>query len=258
LSSVSRSIRFMCNSLRLQDLTRRDIDHYVSHKMHSSTSFKSLFAKEPQAASALIQEVVYKADGVFLWVKIVVKSLLNGIRNRDGLQDLHQRLDLLPKELEPLYTHLLSLIESIYYEWASKAFQLVRAVRNHRNYLSAPGEVAQPLSILQLYLAINQELNFHNLPRHNSQPLSSCYEDTQIQLTARCGGFLEVHTYKSELVGAYTGIRYLHRTAKDFIEESGNIWDRFLGYTARTPFNAATSMLHSNVLLLAQRSRDEG
>jgi hypothetical protein len=72
-----------CRGLRLQDLTYRNIEYFVRHKMHCSSTFEALSTREPEAASALIENVVQKADGVFLWVKIVVKSLINGMRNRD-------------------------------------------------------------------------------------------------------------------------------------------------------------------------------
>jgi len=78
---------------------------------------------------AFIHEIVEKADGVFLWVVLVVRSLLNGIRNRDDVLVLQQRLRRIPRELEPLYNHLLSLIEPIYLPWASRTFQILRTVQ---------------------------------------------------------------------------------------------------------------------------------
>jgi hypothetical protein len=242
-----------CSSLRLQDLTRGDIEYYVSDRMQSSSAFQSLVAREPEAASGLIQEVVQKADGVFLWVRIVVTSLMNGIRNRDGLQDLQKRLQLLPKELEPLYEHLLSLIEPVYLEWASKAFQLARAVRKHHNYMNGSGETTGPLRVLELYLALAEGMSVEEIPTFNSQALIACCKDIEIQLTARCGGFLEVWARGPHWIT--TEVQYLHRTARDFIERS-DIWNRFLEHTKNTSFNPAVSMLKSCVLLLALQRRD--
>jgi hypothetical protein len=65
-----------------------------------------------------MQEVVEKAEGVFLWVRIVVDSLLRGIRNLDNMLVLLGRLNLLPRELEPLYEYLMSQIEPVYLVWA--------------------------------------------------------------------------------------------------------------------------------------------
>jgi hypothetical protein len=113
--------------LRLQNLTHHDITHHVSDKFERNNEYRQLAHREPDMARNLVHEVIYKADGVFLWVKLVVSSLLNGIRNRDEMSDLWERLRLLPGELKPLYVRLLELIEPIYLPWVSKAFQIIRA-----------------------------------------------------------------------------------------------------------------------------------
>ncbi|KAE9366774.1 hypothetical protein N431DRAFT_471808 [Stipitochalara longipes BDJ] len=210
-----------CPSLRLQDSTYGDIQHYVSHKMHKNSAFKRLFEKDPNSAGALIEEVVEKAKGVFLWVEIVVKSLLNGIRNRDEPKDLRARLRLLPRELEPLYEHLLGLIEPVYLEWASKSFQLVRSARIYQEYLCQEGgERRQPFNLLDLYLSIKEDIDIKDLPDYKSDELQ---------------------------------IRYLHRTARDFVEKP-DVWKRILSYTTDTSFNPAAYLLVGSVRLLALKS----
>jgi hypothetical protein len=52
---------------------------------------------------ALVEEIVEKANEVFLWVKLVVQSLLAGLGNRDSITDLQRRLRELPSDLEKLY-----------------------------------------------------------------------------------------------------------------------------------------------------------
>lgn len=47
----------------------------------------------------LIGKVVTKASGVFLWVALVVASLISGMNYGDRVLDLQKRLDLLPSEL---------------------------------------------------------------------------------------------------------------------------------------------------------------
>jgi hypothetical protein len=118
-----------CPNLRLQNLTFKDIERYVMGKLSHNDAFLKLSTEEPEAAPVLTQEIVEKADGVFLWVNIVVRSLLGGIRNRDELSDLWARLRSMPRELEPLYSHLLGLIELLYLPWVSKTLQILR--NNH-------------------------------------------------------------------------------------------------------------------------------
>jgi hypothetical protein len=54
-------------SLRLQDLTYNDIRTYVEDRLFKDESMQYLFDREPVQARELVEEIVRKADGVFLW-----------------------------------------------------------------------------------------------------------------------------------------------------------------------------------------------
>jgi hypothetical protein len=125
--------------------------------------FQRLARKEPDDAPALVQEIVDKADGVFLWVKLVVRSLLNGIRNTDQKSHLWERLRLLPRELESLYNRLLDLIEPLYWPWVSKAF---RILWNNRDLGESPfrrtsvaNSGVERLTVAAFSLAINPDFD---------------------------------------------------------------------------------------------------
>lgn len=110
--------------LRLQDLTCLDIEAYVLDELQGHPRMRLLKEAEPEHASELVNEVVTKASGVFLWVALVVKSLLNGLRNRDGIDDLRRRLADLLSDISALYTHMVSHIEPLYQEQAARTFQI--------------------------------------------------------------------------------------------------------------------------------------
>lgn len=59
--------------LKLQDLTRDDIETYVTEEFANDRRMLVLSEESPTAASHLVAAVVRKADGVFLWVKLVVR-----------------------------------------------------------------------------------------------------------------------------------------------------------------------------------------
>ena len=113
-----------CPKLNLQDLTHNDIKNYVREKLLSSERFTILEAADPHAADQVSRTVVNKANGVFLWVQILTRSLLDGLRNRDDISDLQARLDLLPTKLSELYQHMLDRIDLIYITRASQIFQV--------------------------------------------------------------------------------------------------------------------------------------
>jgi hypothetical protein len=241
-----------CPSLRLQDFTFSDIKRFVSEKFNQTESFQRLADQEPADALALINETVQRADGVFLWVQIVVRSLLAGIRNRDSLPELLGRLRGLPREIEPLYQHILDLIEPSYLQWASKAFQIVRlAHRLADNPFNLDSAVAisdsvQPLTIGRFYFTMSQDVTVDTLLNLQPEKLDKMCEDIEIQLTARCGGLLETGSRKRR---ANATITWLHRTARDFIEQNP-YGSNVLGSSLKTDFNPNIWMMKSTMLEL--------
>jgi len=80
--------------------------------------------REPEYAENLLREISGKAQGVFLWVHLVVSSLLSGLANGDRMRDLQRRLDDLPPRLEDLFEKILYGLEQSYLTHASQLFQL--------------------------------------------------------------------------------------------------------------------------------------
>jgi hypothetical protein len=156
-----------CPNLRLQNLTCKDIKQYVAGKLRGNNAFQRLSRREPEAALALIQEIVEKADWVFLWVKLVVQSLLNGIRNGDELSDLWERLRLMPREHEPLYNCFLDLIEPRYLLWVSKTLQILQNNPNLGSdpfgYSSSARRGVEHLTVQAFLFAIRGDLDFASI-----------------------------------------------------------------------------------------------
>ncbi|RYO78237.1 hypothetical protein DL766_010012 [Monosporascus sp. MC13-8B] len=114
-------------SLRVEDLRVRDIEVFASDKLAEDVMFARLQKHGPINARALIKEVAEKSSGVFLWVSLVVKSLLEGLQDDDTVDDLLARLQLIPRDLEALYQKILGDLDPGYFEQASQIFQTVRA-----------------------------------------------------------------------------------------------------------------------------------
>ena len=181
-----------CPGLRLQDLTRKDIELYVQVILAASPAYQRLAKRDPTSTSVFVDKAVEKADGVLLWVVLVVRSLLNGIRNRDSIPDLLNRLRGLPRELEPLYDHLLERIEPGFYPWASKVFQIMKfSERRHAVLQGHSTEGPEPVSILALCLAMDDGLELEAVQKWTLLQVNGICEDTAFQLTATCAGLLE-------------------------------------------------------------------
>ncbi|KAH8790555.1 hypothetical protein F5882DRAFT_353638 [Hyaloscypha sp. PMI_1271] len=233
--------------LRLQDLTFSDIKQYINDRLGKNHRMKELQRDEPREAPTLVEEIIRLANGVFLWVQLVVTSLLEGLRNLDHISDLQQRLRLLPPTLEELFKHILDRIDPLYFQQASRIFQIVRSsqrptttVFQGRNFTGLELSFAEErdrISVLQAETHLKSQSD-----------LASRRAMVAIWLKTRCGGLLENHEDHNQL-RPNDRLAYIHRTARDFLEIP-EIWDILLKKTANTAFNASLSLVQSAVLFL--------
>ncbi len=248
---------FQTNSgLRLQDLTTGDIRRYVHHKLTEDERIQQLAVEEPLERAYFIKEISEKAHGVFLWVKLVVRSLLDGLGNHDRIQDLKARLELLPADLQELYRHMLMRIEPLYLQKASEVFQLIRTAQQVHDLHRKDGQRTTSVTVLQLSFAISKPSeNAADTGRWSTESLTSQCDTMRSRLQTWCAGLLEVPDFiwnRVDPTDPSTALRtkviwevaYLHRTARDFLETE-SIWTALLEYTANTSFEPYSWLLRS-------------
>lgn len=199
-----------------------------------------LAAWEKEFAPQLAHAIVDRAEGVLLWVQIVVRLLLKGINNHDTIPQLWLRLRSFPTELHGLYKTILLQIEPIYLDWASRAFQLMLATphfssisfkrgmaESSADILGEEGKGMEecPLTLIVFSFALDEVEKLDCGKIRTISYLSSRLRDTQIHLTARCAGLLEVRNLNdtTDPRAPFQLIRWMHRTARDFVCES-KIW----------------------------------
>ena len=231
-------------NLRLQDLTNIDIRRYVNETLNTNSRYQQLTVDEPLAAPELEREIISKADGVFLWVRLVVKSLLDGLGNRDDIDDLQRRLEILPRDLEGLYHHMLSRIDPLYMVKAARMFQVVESA-------------LEPLNIFAFALTddtyAEKSVNLPICSWTKAEQAKIC-QTMEDWMKIRCAGLLEVSAYNgpSHLNYARSSlgkVQYLHRTVKDFLEKQ-DVRKMILSHTEPTDFDPCLSLLRSYILLL--------
>lgn len=234
-------------SLRLQDLTYDDIHFYVEDKLGRHPNMERLKSRSPTAAILLVSEICSKASGVFLWVKLVVRSLLQGFCNHDRISDLRRRLEELPTDLAKLYEHMLESMIPLYRQQASQLFQIVMA------HLDADTE--QPLTLLQLSYAEEDPTEAITIPMHHPEQKEEDFrcDEIEMHLRSRCCGLIEVqdrHTSEQRSsLSTIPCVGFLHRTVVEFLRLDSN-WTGIVNLTNGTSFNPMISLLSSCLYLL--------
>ncbi|KAF8862899.1 hypothetical protein BDZ45DRAFT_767708 [Acephala macrosclerotiorum] len=211
----------------------------------SKSSLVHLRRLDPKNADALAAEIVSKASGVFLWVVLAVKSLLDGLMNRDRVSDLQKRLQLLPSDLEELYKHMLFRhISPFYYEQSAQILRIFRTATVLDERLSR-----EALELITLVFADEEDeslaLTAKVRPLMDEELLLRCNETTD-RLKSRCAGLLEVSGKTSDPLDLK--VNYLHRTVQDFLKKP-DIWDLVMA-RAGTAFDPDECLIKSYILQL--------
>ncbi len=195
-------------SMMLQDLTYADIKHYIRSNLQGNEGFEQLLKREPQFANQLIENIVSKASGVFLWVNLVVASLLTGMTYGDRTSDLQRRLDLLPPDLEALYEKILKSLDPFYLEHAAQLFKFIE-------------ESKDPPSLILLSYADEEDTESaitRPIEPASQEDFSLRADTMRRRLNSRCKGFLEVERKSNDPELSNEGtVQYLHRTVKDYL-----------------------------------------
>jgi hypothetical protein len=196
--------------LALEDLTRTDIEIYVRNKFKENVRFKHVMSNpDRDRYQELIQEIVEKAEGVFLWVFLVVRSLLSGLTNADKISDLQRRLRLLPPTLEAYFRHMIDSVEDIYQEQTAQTFQVAL-------------EAVEPLSLIT-YSYLDEDdpdCGIHaEIQPLTVEEVQSRQEDMRRRIDGRCKGLLEIPRYTSSPLHPFFRFKvtFLHRTVRDFL-----------------------------------------
>jgi hypothetical protein len=189
--------------LRMQDLTAADMALFVEGKLEGNRGFSELKKIFPTEATQLVKNVVTKAEGIFLWVSIVVQSLLAALTEGDGLSDLCTIVDQLPSDIALLYDAIWTQIGSRNMVASAKLLAIFKVAQWSLDYIT-------------LWLADERQSLDFNIRTLSTEGRASVREIMKRRLDSRTRGILEI---------SFSGnIDFLHRTARDWILQP-RIWE---------------------------------
>jgi hypothetical protein len=228
--------------LRIQDLTRGDLWTYAEGRLQFPTLY--LADQYEYARHEIIRELVEKAEGVFLWLCLAVKSLNAGLDNEDHLEEVSLRAGRLPPDLARLYMDMWTRFNedhAVYRQSAALYLKLVIASLRIPWYegKARPLFLTQSnLTVLEMAIATASPEFRPELSIPNAEKLVESCNDTIRLVQTRCAGLLEVIVQSKPILsvteqplrhgfskvtpfgnGSQT-IRFIHRTAFDFLTDT--------------------------------------
>lgn len=215
--------------LRMQDITSNDTLLFVRGSLGENRGFieqRNIYGKE---VDWLVDEIVDKSNGVFLWAHLVTRSLLQAFSEGYGLPKLKAILEEFPERLDGLYSKIWSQVEERKSNFA-RLMALKREADGHLHYLN-------------LWLADDPHgFDMSNLATPRLEAIRS---QVMRRLDRNTRGILELSRRDN--------VEYLHRTASDWADRR-EIWDNIRAHL-HPQFDACLSLLHAEVLL-CQRECD--
>ncbi|KAI2615423.1 hypothetical protein GGR54DRAFT_299623 [Hypoxylon sp. NC1633] len=246
-----------CPLLRIHNLTSNDIEHYATERLENHLQMQSLLRKDPANARQLIHSITSMSSGVFLWVRLVVDSLLRGLTNCDSIRDLQERLEGLPSDLQDLYRVMLTRVEPTYRSQTCKLLQLVD--HGTLNGMS--------LSALGLWFAdqADHDMVFRTeIKPIDDEELNDRVKEMESRATSRCLGLVELQrvrfarkvrsaryrrdVYDLSILSSRLQVDFIHRTVREFLK--GDTWKQFLTSFGIQYFNPSLSLLLSAILVI--------
>ncbi|UPK96007.1 hypothetical protein LCI18_006942 [Fusarium solani-melongenae] len=178
-------------SLTMQSLSKRDIAHFVRTEFDKSIAFQEVKEVFQDEATLIIKEIIEKAQGVFLWVSLVVRNLLSTLVDNPSFDDLKRKLAEIPSDIAGLYNAIWLSIPAERHCRSSKILQICAGPVGH-----CKAEV--------MWLATEEN------PNPQAITNAGIHNIMKRVLDGHTRGICEL---------VQDGVQFLHRSAADWVKE---------------------------------------
>lgn len=250
LSNFEKAFHGM-SSLRLQDLTFNSILAYADYQLSDLIERRTFCSKiEKENAQDLLELIVRRAEGVFLWAVIAIRDIRHGLQDMADFRELEILVEALPAGIENLYMQMLNRVKSAYRRETVRFLQTVL-------YHSEISAEVHRLELDELYFIdlqrVSEDLSLVFGSVEKETLVKACH-NLKTRLLSHTMGLLDLvpAVENSELYMGRdcdpilrTEIKFHHRTVKEFL----------LHNTDAKSFIAAVGSKEENVRLAIARGK---
>ena len=253
-SRVETEIQFRLSNepiFAIHKFTEKDISAYVTSRLIQAWD---LMARQPGGTTSvydqfLVDKVAKKAEGVFVWVKIVVSQLALAIEEEANIQDLYSLLDAFPEGLEDLYSSILNKIDKKLWPDTVNFLRLLSVKKeDYRggvvvdSLLKLSCAIQDPMSAVMCRAKVEEGFTIDdaNLP-HNQ-----CVQ-VKRRLQRSCRGFIEIGDAE-DLSSAR--VTLLHLTVGEYLSRSQRFKEMLGKVDKRSLRDPAVALMAMSLRLL--------
>lgn len=208
--------------LRIHELTDYDIRQFANSRLEMTKSIG------PEERGYIINLIATTADGVFLWVALVLNSVIRAFRLDNNIRSLVERIERMPRDL----IHLVQDMWERSGEDGDVPSYRASASRYFNLALARNGRDIQDESILTMALALEErglEFMLEVYPIWDVAELERICARTEKQISVVCHGLLEFECFQlrsdiplPESLERWSRIttRFAHRCVIDFLQDT--------------------------------------
>ena len=201
--------------IHLHEVNAHDIQSFSRHMFEADDQFSLV----KDHYRDLVQSIVCYSAGVFLWARIVTRSLIVSIHRGDPVECLERLLEVTPKDITKLYQFFFNSINKSDQE---RAFKMLLALarwkpRSHNRFNALFFSWLDQLQDPQFPMA-------YDMKPYTDQEILDRLIMVKRQIAGLTHGMLEITTASRFLFpeSLFFGrcIQFFHRTARDFVLEN--------------------------------------
>ncbi|KAF2734233.1 hypothetical protein EJ04DRAFT_388750, partial [Polyplosphaeria fusca] len=203
------------SKIYMQDLNAGDIQLYVKDKLINRPDFQIMRVASIEMDD-IITEICEKSQGVFLWVFLVVRSMIAGLINQDQISLLRKRLHDFPSDLNDFFRQIFDSMDPIYRMKTSHMFQATlfagHSLLTTLTHWYLDDSDDHPDAALTM-----------KVERGDNAIIKERSEQMGVRINGRCKGLLEMRKTGQYTMRAATPteqpwqeVDFLHRTVRDF------------------------------------------
>ncbi|KAL8842262.1 MAG: hypothetical protein Q9170_000588 [Blastenia crenularia] len=195
-------------TISLEKFTKRDIERFVKDILEKDETFTAAEQRDRRYGQ-FVQDVIDRAQGVFLWVELVVNRLLKGLGEKNRLDDLQKKLERMPPTLEEYFQRIFDKID------------VADETESAQVFLTTAHAV-QPLSIAAYHYLEQEGREPGYAKRAPVKPMSQAqlltlYKDVHDRLNFLCKDLIEINKVTVDASFVDYQVDFLHKTVKDFL-----------------------------------------
>ncbi|ETS76726.1 hypothetical protein PFICI_12113 [Pestalotiopsis fici W106-1] len=192
-------------SLAIHEFTTNDIRSYASALLDEPLQSLRLPVAH-QSESLLVSEITGRANGVFVWVRVVVDNLRRHIIDGTSIEVLRTKVLEYPQELKDMYEYTVTRIPEDYWKELEVALKVLYSSQ-------------KALTLSELYVITQICIDQH--PPWDFE----ASQRTLAWLASRSGGLIEEITISptpgysldQQQPGTISSVQFIHQTVQDFV-----------------------------------------